>query len=106
MLLTAGALVALCYDLFRSLRKAYPGHPRWLVHIQDGTFLVISIILLVIVFCFVDFGRIRWYSFALVISGIFIYFLAISPWFGKIITFLLGIPGKIFKIFYKFILKK
>lgn len=106
VMLAAGALVAFCFDLFRCLRRAYKKQPGWLVHSEDGIFLIVAVFLLVAAFCLADFGRVRWYTFALSIFGGLAYFFGISPWFGKIITFFLSIPGKIIKFFLKIILKK
>ena len=101
MFLATGALVALCFDLFRCLRKAYKHQPAWLVHSQDGVFLMIAGILLVVSLCLVDFGKIRWYSFVLLLAGSGVYFIGISPWFGKILTFFVSIPRFLIKIFFK-----
>ena len=105
-LIVTGALVALCFDLFRCLRRAYKNQPGWLVHTEDGITLIVAGILLIVSCCVVDYGRLRWYTFALPLVGIFTYFLCISPWFGKIVTFLMRIPGKIALFFSKIILKK
>ncbi len=106
VMLAAGALVACCFDLFRCLRRAYKKQPGWLVHSEDGIFLIVSAILLVVTFSVVDFGQIRWYTVALALLGGLMYFGAISPWFGKILTFFMSISGKIVKFFSKIILKK
>ena len=101
VLIVTGTLAALCFDLFRSLRKVYKNQPGWLVHTEDGITLIVAGILLVISCCVVDYGRLRWYTFALPLVGISTYFLCISPWFGKIITFFMAIPGKIARFFRK-----
>ncbi len=106
MFLAIGGLVALCFDLFRSLRKAYKHQPAWLVHSQDGIFLIVSGSLLVAGLCLVNLGNIRWYSFLLILAGSLVYFTGISPWFGKILTFFMAIPGFFAKKFLKIILKK
>lgn len=105
-LLTVGGLVALSFDIFRCLRRAYKNHPNWLVLLEDGIFLISAIILLVTACSVVDYGQIRWYTFILPIFGSLAYFWGISPWFGKIMTFFISIPGKITHFFSKIILKK
>lgn len=98
-LLAVGALAALCFDLFRCLRRAYKNHPGWLIHTEDGICFIVASVLLVAAFCVIDYGQVRWYTFVLSILGGGIYFMAVSPWLGKIITFFMSIPGKIIKIF-------
>ena len=106
LLLTAGALAGSIFDIFRCLRRAYKNHPRWLVHSEDVLFLLIACALLITALNLANFGRIRWYMFVLVGAGAAAYYVGISPWFGKIVTFLFAIPGKTVKFFSKRILKK
>ena len=106
VILAAGALVGCCFDLFRCLRRAYKKQPSWLVHGEDFIFLIIAAVLLVLAFCLVDFGRMRWYTVVLAILGAGVYFFGISPWLGKFLTLIFSIPGKIVKFFCEKILKK
>ena len=104
VMLAAGALVGCCFDVFRCLRRAYRKQPGWLVHSEDGIFLIIAVILLVLAFCLTDFGRVRWYTVLLALLGAAAYFGGISPWLGKILTIIFSIPGKIVKFFCKIIM--
>ncbi len=101
VLLATGGLVAVCFDFFRSFRKAWVKHPGWLVVLEDVAFIGVAGFLLITACSLADYGRLRWYTFFLPIFGILAYFWLISPWFGKIITFFLMIPHKIAAFFEK-----
>ena len=106
VMLAAGVLVGSAFDIFRSLRRAYKNHPGWLVHSEDTLFLITACGLLIVALNLADFGRVRWYMFLLAGAGGFLYYLGVSPWLGRIFTWIFAVPGKIVKFFSNRILKK
>lgn len=93
VLLVVGFLIALILDLFRSVRKAsrhYSGkkHFTALVHTEDSLFLAISFCILILALNIADFGRIRFYMLLGTVLGCAIYFLTVSPWLGKVFTWI------------------
>lgn len=106
VLMAAGVLAGSAFDILRSLRRAYKNHPGWLVHSEDALFMITACGLLIIALNLVDFGRVRWYMFLLAGAGAFLYYVGVSPWLGKILTWIFAIPGKIVKFFWVRILKK
>ncbi len=106
IMLAAGILLGSGFDVFRSLRRAYRKHPRWLVHGEDVLYLIAACGMLILVINLTDFGRVRGYMFFLVAVGVLLYYLGFSPWLGKVLTWIFAIPGRIIKFFLGRILKK
>jgi spore cortex biosynthesis protein YabQ len=106
VMLAAGVLAGSIFDIFRSLRKAYKNHPGWLVHSEDAFFMVTACALFIAAVNLADFGRVRWYLFLLAAAGAFLYYIGVSPWLGRVLTWIFAVPGKIIKFFSIRILKK
>ena len=86
-----GLLIGFIYDFFRALRITSK-YNKGLTLISDLFFWIITTIIIILTFFYIDGLNLRFYRFLAIISGVFLYFIFLS-------SFFLGISEKIFEIF-------
>ena len=97
----AGAVLAVCYDFFRIIRRT-ARHAVWVVSGEDLVFWIISSLTVFFFFLYADSGKFRMYMIFGLLAGIILYDITIGRIIVKGISIFLS---KIVEIFRK-LLKK
>lgn len=97
-----GLLIGYIYDFFRAVRITSK-YNKILTLIADFSFWVITAIITILTFFYIDGLNLRFYRFMAIISGVILYFSFLSDFFLKISERIFEIFGYFLKILFTII---
>ena len=100
--IVCGLLIGYIYDFFRAIRIA-SNYNKALTLISDLLFWIISALIIILTFFYIDGLNLRLYRFLAIIIGALLYFIFLSSFFLKISERIFKIFGYFLKILFTII---